>query len=64
MMAAEDEPGISTKRALVYLAIVVVCFGTLYPRILHPMLKNMLGFGEKPKQSEQPGLFVKNQNSK
>lgn len=41
-----DSSGISNKQAVLYLGVVIVCFATLYPRVIHPMVSSALGLGE------------------
>ena len=54
--SAVEESGISTKQALIYAAIVLACFGAVYPRMIHPMVKMALGFGPSSQQTQkQPG---------
>lgn len=51
-----EESGITSKQALIYAAIVLACFGAVYPRMIHPMLKMALGFGAAPQTPKQPGI--------
>lgn len=53
--------GVSTKQTLMYIAIVVACFVVVYPRMIHPMIKIALGFGEKPESANtaRPGEGLK-----
>lgn len=48
----DEDPGISNKQAMIYIAIVVVCFATLYPKMIHPMVKAALGLTEDSQAKE------------
>lgn len=55
----EEDGGITNRQALMYFGLVVVCFAVLYPRIIHPLLKNALGFGENETEKPQEyGRFI------
>lgn len=54
----DNDGGLSTKQIIFYGVIVLVCFITIYPRMIHPMIKMAFGYEDSMKRSDTNGLFT------
>lgn len=52
----DNEGGISKKQIILYGAVVIVCFITIYPRMIHPMIKMALGYADPVKRADTDGM--------